>query len=153
MRVAHEDLLFLRERRVKKSKQHNEYEFDKRRKTHSKVYKTFNVNQEPNKKLLATVQEKNKYVVDISTLKQALNHGLRLKKAHSVIEFNQAHWLKPYIDMNTELRKVANDFEKNFFKPMNNAVFGKMMENIRKRREIKLIVTEERRKKLVSEPN
>ena len=56
--------------------------------------------------------------------------------------------------MNTELRKVAkNDFEKNFFKLMNNAVFGKMIENVRKRREIKLIVTEERRKKLVSEPN
>ena len=56
--------------------------------------------------------------------------------------------------MNTELRKAAkNDFEKNFFKPMNNAVFSKMMENVRKRREIKLIVTEERRKKLVSEPN
>ena len=154
LRVAHEDLLFLRERRVKKSKQHNEYEFDKRRKTHSKVYKTFNVNQEPNKKLLATVQDKNKYVVDISTLKQVLNHGLRLKKVYSVIKFNQAHWLKPYIDMNTELRKAAkNDFEKNFFKPMNNAVFSKMMENVRKRREIKLIVTEERRKKLVSEPN
>ena len=56
--------------------------------------------------------------------------------------------------MNTELRKVAkNDFEKNFFKLMNNGVFGKMIENVRKRREIKLIVTEERRKKLVSEPN
>ena len=56
--------------------------------------------------------------------------------------------------MNTELRKGAkNDFEKNFFKLMNNAVFGKMTENIRKRREIKLVVTEQRRKKLVSEPN
>ena len=154
LRVAHEDLPFLPERRVKMSKQHNEYEFDKRTKAHSKVYKTFNMNQEPNKKFLATVQDKNKYVVNISTLKQALNHGLRLKKVYSVIEFNQAHWLKPYIDMNTELRKVAkNDFEKNFFKPLNNAVFGKMMENVRKRREIKLIVTEERRKKLVSEPN
>ena len=56
--------------------------------------------------------------------------------------------------MNAELRKDAkNDFEKAFFKLMNNAVFGKMIENVRKRREIKLIVTEERRKKLVSEPN
>ena len=87
-------------------------------------------------------------------MKQALNHGLRLKKVYKVIEFNQSAWLKPYIDMNAELRKDAkNDFEKAFFKLMNNAVFGKMIENVRKRREIKLIVTEERRKKLVSEPN
>ena len=62
--------------------------------------------------------------------------------------------MKPYIDINTELRKGSkNDFEKNFFKLMNNVVFGKMVENVRKRREITLIVTEERRKKLVSEPN
>ena len=87
-------------------------------------------------------------------MKQALNHGLRLKKVYKVIEFNQSAWLKRYIDMNAELRKDAkNDFEKAFFKLMNNAVFGKMIENVRKRREIKLIVTEERRKKLVSEPN
>ena len=87
-------------------------------------------------------------------MKQALNHGLRLKKVYKVIEFNQSAWLKPYIDMNAELRKDAkNDFEKAFFKLMNNAVFGKMIENVRKRREIKLMVTEERRKKLVSEPN
>ena len=93
-------------------------------------------------------------MVHISTLKQALNHGLRLKKVYKVIEFNQSAWLKPYIDVNAELRKDAkNDFEKAFFKLMNNAVFGKMIENVRKRREIKLIVTEERRKKLVSEPN
>ena len=56
--------------------------------------------------------------------------------------------------MNTKFRATAkNDFEKNFFKLMNNSVFGKMIENVRKRRDIKLIVTEERRKKLVSEPN
>ena len=56
--------------------------------------------------------------------------------------------------MNTELRKNAkNDFEKNFFKLMNNAVFGKMIENVTKRRATKLVVTEQRRKKLVSEPN
>ena len=56
--------------------------------------------------------------------------------------------------MNTNFRRVVkNDFEKNFFKLMNNSVFGKMIENVRKQREIKLIVSEERRKKLVSEPN
>ena len=87
-------------------------------------------------------------------MKQALNHGLQLKKTYRVIEFNQSPCLKPYIELNTKLRTVAkNDFEKNFFKLTNNCGFGKMIENVGKRREIKLIVTEERRKKLVSEPN
>ena len=87
-------------------------------------------------------------------MKLALKHGLKLQKVHRVIEYNQSNWLKPYIDKNTELRKLAkNEFERDFFKLMNNSVFGKMIENVRKRREIKLIVTEELRKKLVSEPN
>ena len=104
--------------------------------------------------MIATIQDKNKYFCHISTLQMALNHGLRLQKVYRGIRFNQSASLKLYIDMNTELRKDANnDFEKNFFKLMNNAVFGKMIEKVRKRREIKLIVTEERRKKLVSVPN
>ena len=87
-------------------------------------------------------------------MKQVLNHGLKLKKIHRVIEFNQKEWLKPYIDMNTDLRKAAkNDFEKDLFKLMNNSVFGKTMENIRKHRDIKLVITDKKRSKLVSEPN
>ena len=83
-----------------------------------------------------------------------LNHGLKLKEIHRVIEFNQDAWLKPYIDMNTELRKAAKtDFEKDHFKLMNNSVFGKTMENIRKHRDIKLVTTDKKRSKLVSEPN
>ena len=94
------------------------------------------------------------YVIHIRALKQASNHGLILKRVHRVIQFNQKAWLKPYIDMNTKLRKEAkNDFEKDFFKLMNNSVFGKTMENVRKHRDIKLVTTEEQRSKLVSEPN
>ena len=104
--------------------------------------------------LVCNLSNKKKYVTHINSLKQALNHGLKLKKIHRVIEFNQEEWLKPYIDMNTELRKAAkNDFEKDLFKLMNNSVFGKTMENIRKDRDIKLVTTDKKRSKLVSEPN
>ena len=164
---AHADLSFLPERKFKIPKHHyqkrispiniEEYTADVRKKiasAHKKVNKAFKITHEPENKLIATVQDKNKYVCNISTLKMALNHGLRLKKVYRAIEFNHSAWLKKYIDVNTELRKNAkNDFEKNFFKLMNNAVFGKMIENVRKRREIKLVVTEERRKMLVSKPN
>ena len=71
-------------------------------------------------------------------MKQALNDGLILEKVHNVIQFNQKGWLEEYINMNTELRKQAkNDLEKDFFKLMYNAVFGKTMENVRKHRDIK----------------
>ena len=106
------------------------------------------------KKLVCNLRNKKKCVVHIRSLKQPLNHGLTLKKVHRIIEFNQEACLKPYIDMNTELRKIAkNDFEKDFFKLMNNAVFRKTMENVRKYRDIKSVTTDKRRSKLVSEPN
>ena len=83
-----------------------------------------------------------------------MNHGLKLKKIHRIIEFNQEARLKPYIDMNTELRKATkNDFGKDLFKLMNNLVFRKTMENIRKHKDIKLVTTDKKRSKLVSEPN
>ena len=106
------------------------------------------------KKLVCNLYDKKKYVVHINSLKQSLNHGLKLKKIHRMIKFNQEAWLKPYIDMNTELRKLArNDFEKDLFKLMNNSVFGKTIENIRKHRDIKLVTMDKKRSKLVSEPN
>ena len=106
------------------------------------------------KKLVCNLRNKKKYVVHIRSLKQALNQGLKFKKINRIIEFHQEARLKNYIDMNTELRKIAkNDFEKDFFKLMNNAVFGKTMENVRKHRDIKLVATDKKRSKLVSEPN
>ena len=90
----------------------------------------------------------------VNSLKQALNHGLKLKNIHRIIEFNQKECLRTYIDMNTKLRKEAkNDFEKDLFKLMNNSVFGKTMENIRNHKDIKLVTTDRKRNKLVSEPN
>ena len=106
------------------------------------------------KKLICNLQDKKDYVVHINVLKQALDHGLKLMKVHQVIEFDQEAWLKEYINFNTELRKKAtNDFEKDFFKLMNNVVFGKTMENARKDRDINLVKTDKKRNKLVSEPN
>ena len=105
-------------------------------------------------KLVTSIEDKEKYVIHISALKQALNHELKLKEVHRVIEFKQEAWLKPYIDMNTRLRTEAkDDFAKDFFKLMNNSVFGKTMENVRNHSDIKLVTANERRKKLVSEPN
>ena len=86
-------------------------------------------------KLVCGIEDKEKYVIHIRALKQALNHGLVLKDVHRVIKFNQEAWLKPYIDMNTKLRTEAkNEFERDFFKLMNNSVFGKTMENVRNHR-------------------
>ena len=99
-------------------------------------------------KLVCSIEDKEKYVIHIRALKQALNHGLVLKDVHRVIEFNQEACLKPYIDMNTKLRTEAD-----FFKLMNNSVFGKTMENVRNHRDIRLVTTDIRRNKVVSEPN
>ena len=97
------------------------------------------------KKLVCNLHNKKKYVVHIKSLKQALNQGLKLKRVHRIIEFNQKAWVKPYIGMNTELRKLAkDDFEKDLFKLMNNAVFGKTKENIRKHSDIKLVTTDKK---------
>ena len=105
-------------------------------------------------KLVCSIEVKEKYVIHVKALKQALNHGLILKDVHRVIKFNQEAWLKLYIDMNTKLKTEAkNQFEKEFFKLMNISVFGKTMKNVRKHRDIKLVTTDERRNKLVSEPN
>ena len=105
-------------------------------------------------KLVPSLRDKKNIVIHIQALTQVLQHGLRLDRIHQAIEFNQSPWLKTYVDFNTQLRTAAtNDFEKDFFKLMNNSVFGKMMENIRKHGNIKLVTTEEKYLRMVMCPN
>jgi hypothetical protein len=105
-------------------------------------------------KLVPNLKNKKKYVVHHETLKLYESLGLRITKIHRIIEFNESAWMKQYIDLNTQLRTAAkNDFEKDFFKLMNNSVFGKTMENIRNRVDIQLVTTEKKAKKLISKPN
>ena len=104
-------------------------------------------------KLIPNLYYKKRYVIHIRVLEQALKHGLVLVRIHRVIEFKQSAWMKEYINFNTELRTaVANDFEKDFYKLMNNAVFEKSMENI-KHRNIKLVTNQEVYLKAVMKPN
>ena len=107
------------------------------------------------KKLLLTLEDKNDYVVHYENLKFYLKQGMKLKRVKRVLEFEQECWMEPYIRMNTEFRKQAkNDFEKNFYKLMNNSVFGKTMENLRNRVDIKIVRSNEKDKirKLVASP-
>ena len=103
-------------------------------------------------KLITNLHDKTEYVIHRRNLKQALNHGLVLKKVNRRIQFNQIAWLKSYIDLNIKVKKNKKYSEKDFFKLMNNGVFGKIMENVRKQRDVKLVTTERKRNYLVSEP-
>ena len=106
-----------------------------------------------NNKLCGTFYDKKNYVVHIKNLKFYLEHGLEITKIHRVVKFNQSSWLNDWIQLNTDFRtKATNEFEKDYFKLMNNAVFGKTMENVRDRVEIKCAFDEDYFKKYTTKP-
>ena len=105
-------------------------------------------------KLICHFKPRKNYVVHYRNLRQYLEMGMRITAVHRGISFYQSSWMEPYIRKNTELRKTAtNSFEKDFFKLMNNSVFGKTIENIRKRQNIFLIDDRKKAVKLSSRPN
>ena len=105
-------------------------------------------------KLVPNFRKKVKYVVHHEVLKTYLKHGLKISKIHGGISFYESPWMKPYMEKNTKLRMQSkNNFESDFFKLMNNSVFGKTIENIRNRVDIKLVTTPKQAEKYIYRPN
>ena len=113
----------------------------------------FDIKTENIDKLASNLMPKNNYVVHYRNLKYYLSQGLILKKVHKTLEFKQSAWMKPYIDFNTQKRKEAtNEADKNLFKVLNNAVYGKTIKNIRKRIKVRIIKNEKDFIKYASRP-
>lgn len=112
----------------------------------------FNLSSGKTKKLVPTLYKKTKYVCHFRNLRFYIQQGLKVTKIHRIIEFTQKAFMKPYIEFNTSMRaKARNDFEKDFYKLMNNSVFGKTMENVRNRSNLKLC-TNDKLEKMISSP-
>ena len=104
-------------------------------------------------KLVPNLMDKKNYTVHYQNLQLYVSLGLKVTKIHRVLEFDQSPWLKPYIELNTEKRKVAKtDFEKDFFKLCINSMFGKTMENVRHRISVEMVLDDSKFKKKVAKP-
>jgi len=141
----HNDYPFCVERKVVQTNELSEYQMN-----------LLEVNQKKyveGSKLVGTLTDKVHYKLHYRALKQALQAGLKLKKVHKVLSFNQKPWLEPYIMMNMKFRAQAkNEFEKDVFKLMNNAVFGKLMENVRKRIDYRIVMNEKSARQYAARP-
>ena len=118
-----------------------------------KIAEKYNISIGSVSKLIPTLRDKKEYVLHYRNLQLYLDLGLKIKKVHRVLEFNQSPWLKQYTDFNTEKRKHAkNSFEKDFFKLMNNNIFGQTILNLRKQVDVRLVTDEKKLDKLTSKP-
>ena len=145
---AHNDYPLAPEKKVIKPEQMSEYQ--------RRLMADLDLAMPNTEKLVLTLEDKEKYVTHYSNLQFYLKQGMRLKKVHRVIEFDQEPWMEPYIRMNTEFRKQAkSDFETDFYKLMNNSVFGKTMENLRNRVDVKIVrdLETDKIRKLLSSPS
>lgn len=105
------------------------------------------------KKLIGTLNNKKNYVIHYRLLKLFIRLGIKITKIHSILKFNQSPWMKSFIDMHTELRKHAkNKFEEDFYKLCPNSVYGKMMENVKKHCNAKLVCDEKTKNKYINSP-